>query len=646
VDWSAAFVGAKVVELPTYAFQRQRYWIDAPRPAVTGLSTVDSWRYRVTWKPVPDVPPAALTGTWLLVVPGGQAGDERCTQCVKALESRGASVVVTSPDTMEYHDEPPVSGVLFLSAGLESSLDVVRSLVDAGIGAPLWLVTSGAVSVGGSDEVRNPEQAQVWGLGRAAALEYPRLWGGLIDLPETTDERMLTWMCAALAGLDDEDQVAVRPSGLFARRLTRAPLRERAGDGWRPRGTVLVTDGAGVLGSQVARWLAANGAERLVVTVSPGQDVEELAVPVTAVVCDVADRDALSALLDTIPDLGAVVHTAGAVRSGALAETGLAEFADVLAPKVYGAANLHALLGDRALDAFVLFSSIAGVWGSGGQGAYGAANAYLDALAEHRRSQGLVATSVAWGLWADTTEQDRREQLRRRGISAMPAEQAFSALGHAVAHGDTAITIADVDWTRFIPAFIAVRPSPLISDLPEARRLLDAGDATSGESPLLGKLAGLPEQERERVLTGLVRGEAATVLGHTAPDAIAAGRAFTELGFDSLAAVDLRNRLTAATGLKLPATLIFDQPTPEALSAYLAGRLDGGDDQATVSLDEELDRLHALFPAGDGERHRIATRLQALVAELTGVTVSGGVAEKIGVATDDEIFEFIDKEFG
>src|SRR5690606_33226578 len=211
--------------------------------------------------------------------------------------------------------------------------------------------------------------------------------------------------------------------------------------------------------------------------------------------------------------------------------------------------------------------SIAGVWGSGGQAGYAAANAYLDALAEHRRARGLTATAVAWGLWAEVdlgdaaAEAERREQLRRRGVPAMAPALALTALGQALEEDQATIVIADVDWERFVPAFTALRSRPLIADLAEVRRVLRAAQAprddAGGEAELPRRLAGLSEAERPRVLVRAVRAEIAAVLGHESIEAVPPDRPVRDLGFDSLAAVNLRNRLGAATGLDLPPTLVF-----------------------------------------------------------------------------------------
>ncbi|OLF06418.1 type I polyketide synthase, partial [Actinophytocola xanthii] len=304
-------------------------------------------------------------------------------------------------------------------------------------------------------------------------------------------------------------------------------------------------------------------------------ELTELGTEVEILACDVADRAALAAVLEREPDLRGVVHAAGVAEVRPLAETGPADLAAALAAKAGGAAALHDLLGDRELDLFVLFSSIAGVLGSGAQAGYAAANAYLDALAEHRRALGHAATSVAWGPWAGTGMAggaEESQQLARRGLAALPAAVALAELGRAVTSGEATVTVLDVDWARYVPIFTAARPSPLLADLPEVR--LPAADLeVSGE--LATRLAGMAEPERLRLLVGIVRAEAAAVLGHDRPDQLQQRRAFRDLGFDSLTAVELRRRLVERTGRSLPTTMVFDHPDPVRLARYLLGELLG-----------------------------------------------------------------------
>ncbi|MEU1020503.1 type I polyketide synthase, partial [Streptomyces sp. NPDC005898] len=483
-------------------------------------------------------------------------------------------------------------------------------LGDVGVEAPLWVVTRGAVAVGGSEALVSAVQAQVWGLGRVVALEHPERWGGLVDLPETLDERVVGRLAGVLAGAGvgggagGEDQVAVRSAGVFGRRLLRAGGRS-AGQEWRTSGTALITGGTGALGGHVARWLARNGAEHLVLTSRRGLDapgacdlvgeLEALGAKVTVAACDVADRAALGQVLASIPTaypLTTVIHAAGVLDDGVIESLTPERFAGVLRAKADAALHLHELTKDLDLSAFVVFSSLAGAVGGAGQGNYAAANAFLDALVEQRRALGLPGTSVAWGPWAEAgmaTDGVTEERMRRGGIASMAPDGAIAVLDQILKRQDGCVAVADVDWERFAPAFTAVRAAPLISDIPEARDALEAASATGkatetgATSALSDQLLGLSLAEQDRTLLELVRTQVATVLGHADTGAIAPGKAFKELGFDSLTAVELRNWLQAASSLTLPATLVFDYPTPAALAQFLRNELIGTEDEtATV----------------------------------------------------------------
>ncbi|GLW89896.1 type I polyketide synthase [Actinokineospora globicatena] len=718
VDWSAHFAGtgARTVDLPTYAFQRQRFWL-AERPAPRRADPVDSrfwelvasadpeplarelsvdrdrpfhevlpalaawherhhrdttaraWRYQVRWRPVQVPSTARLRGVWLVVTAAGHTGHRQAV--LDALTEHGAEAAVLGlPQgccrdvlaerlraAVTSHGE--VAGVLFLSpAGGEpgahpatAALVLAQALGDAGVPAPLWLGTTGGVAVGTGDVPVDPNQGAVWGLGRVVGLEHPGRWGGLVDLPAELDARSRAGLVAALAGIGAEDQLAVRSSGLFARRLTRAD-HTRAPGTWRARGTVLVTGGTGALGARVARWLAERGAEHLVLLSRSGPrapgaaeltaELTALGARVTTTACDVTDVDALAAVLAAVPDefpLSAVVHTAGVGTPGDLAETTPEEFADVLSAKVAGAANLDRLLGARPLDAFVLFSSIAGVWGAGGQGAYSAANAYLDALAEHRAALGRPATSVAWGAWAGAGMAVRggtEARLRRRGLVPMDPPSALAALEQALSAGDTAVTVADVEWERFAASFAVARPRPLLDEVVPPADAEHTDDR--GGDDIARRLSDLPPAERAHLLVELVIAETATTLGHDSPNTVAPEKTFAQLGFDSLTAVELRNRLNAATGLRLPPTLVFDHPTPTALAEHLLPALVPEPADEIGSLLDRLATALAQASPTDSGRPDTAARLRALLLRCDPAP------ESLSSATDDELFDLIDRK--
>ncbi|GAB2809259.1 hypothetical protein GCM10027073_47390 [Streptomyces chlorus] len=586
-------------------------------------SAVNAWRYRVDWTRLNEPGTAAPAGRWLAVVPADRADDAWITAVLALLGpdtvrleaegSDGAGRAAWAKRLKELTaDGTEFTGVLSLlapveerhpnhtsvPAGLALTLTLVQALGDAELRAPLWCATRGAVSVGRDDRLTRPVQGTLWGLGRVIALEHPDRWGGLVDLPETLDARSGARLTAVLAGLDGEDQIAVRPTGIYGRRLTHAaPTADSPERRWQGRGTALITGGTGGIGGRVARWMIERGAGHVVLTSRRGEDapgaaalraeLEGLGARVTIAACDAADRDALTGVLAAIPaefPLASVFHAAGVADGDASVESLTLEQLDALMrSKLTAALHLHELTRDLDLDAFVLFSSGAATWGSGGQPGYAAANAFLDALAEHRRAEGLTAASVAWGTWAEVgmaTADEVHERLRRQGVMPMEPPLAIAALQRMLEDDDTALTVTLMDWERFTPSFTATRPSPLLAGIPEAGRALSAGeeapaDDGSATPPLRKRLDALPTAERERALLEAVRAEASATLGHDAADAIPATRAFRDVGFDSVTAVELRNRLRAALGLPLPAALAFDHPTPAALARHIGSLLFG-----------------------------------------------------------------------
>ncbi|MBV7700978.1 beta-ketoacyl reductase, partial [Streptomyces sp. TRM70350] len=679
VDWAEFFkaAGARRADLPTYPFQHSRFW-----PAVTPpeADPAGRWRYRVRWEPLGRAADAVPAGRWLVAVPAGRADEPLVRACLRGLADRGVQtvelVVEDSPDRARLAERlsapGPVDGLLsLLAAGpgaAAGTLVLAQALGDAGIDAPLWCVTGGAVAVA-DGEAADPRQAQVWGLGRVLCLEAPHRWGGLVDLPAEPDEQAAARLCSVLAGSGDEDQVAVRAAGVFGRRLVR-PAEPPAGEGWRPSGTVLITGGTGALGGHTARWAARSGAERVVLVSRRGPDADgaaelvaelgELGCRAVTEACDVADRAALAALLDKIaadgPPLTAVVHTAGVLDDGVHDSLTPERLATVLRAKADGATALHELTAHLPLEAFVLFAALGGVVGGAGQANYAAANAHLDALAATRRAAGLPATAVAWGAWAGGGMADAdevRRRLDRDGLLPMDPERALDALGREITAGDPSVVLADVDWARLAPSLHAVRPSPLISTVPEARQAVapEPGTAT-GETDPRQRFAALPEGERARVLLDLVREAVAAVLGHGSPAAVDTTRGLVDLGFDSLTAVELRNRLTRATGLTLPLTLVFDHPDGEALAAHLADALAPAPARPSTS---DLDRFARLDPATADEptRAQVAAELRRLLDAWTPVPAapagppsSAPHTGRLSTASADEIFDFIRNELG
>ncbi|WP_456156723.1 type I polyketide synthase [Streptomyces tendae] len=439
----------------------------------------------------------------------------------------------------------------------------------------LVVVTRGAVAVS-ADEPADVRVAPVWGLVRAAQAEHPDRFV-LADLPADAGGEALA---AGLAS--DEPQWAVRDGAVHVPRLVRAQDSTSGASGFGD-GPVLVTGATGALGKLVARHLVSvHGVRELVLLSRRGlaadgmdevqRELAEAGASVEVLACDAADHDALAQVLDG-RELTAVIHAAGVLDDGVLEALDASRLDTVLRPKMDAAWNLHELTRDLNLTAFVLFSSAAGILGNAGQANYAAANVFLDALAQTRRTEDRPGLSLAWGLWNETSAmtaalgESDRHRIARLGAEPLNEAEGLAQLDKAVASdGDGLLVPVRLN----LPALRALADSgrlpALLSGLVRTRPRRAAETEAGSGVGLRDRLAGMNEAEAERHLIRLVRGEVATVLGHASPDAVGSKRSFTELGFDSLTAVELRNRLTAATGLRLPATLIFDYPNSTLLA--------------------------------------------------------------------------------
>ncbi|WUX05071.1 SDR family NAD(P)-dependent oxidoreductase [Streptomyces niveus] len=427
--------------------------------------------------------------------------------------------------------------------------------------------------------------ASAWGLVRAARSEDPERFALLDtdgDDPETIGR-------AVASG---EPDLRVRGQEILVPRLARAPAAPEedapSRSPWDRPGAVLITGGTGGLGALVARHLVAErGVRDLLLTSRRGidaqgaadlhQELTALGATVEIAACDVADRDAVEALLAG-RSLGAVVHTAGVLADSMIANLTAHGLDQVLRPKVDGALNLHDLTRGQELGAFVLFSSAAGVLGSPGQGNYAAANTFLDALAARRHADGLPAQSLAWGLWADTggmaghlSEADLR-RLRRQGMPALSSQDGLALFDAASVRPEPALVPMSLDLRALRNGAGGELPVVLRGLVPAVRRR----SATTDPSALRRELAAMPAQQRERALSDLVLSLAASVLGHADAEAVDPSRDFLESGFDSLTAMELRTALIAATGAKLPMMAVFDSKTPANLARLLADEMESG----------------------------------------------------------------------
>ncbi|MFB7247258.1 type I polyketide synthase [Streptomyces populi] len=830
VDWAALLRDSdgRVTDLPTYPFQRSRFWptprttngartgsetgrggraaapagasaqaadsrlwealetdpaalldtlglkdgesADALLPALAAWrrdhleqARLGSWRYGVRWEPVPHAPGTApaLAGTWLLAIPGAEHGfgpDHRIVGWVRdAVEAAGGRALLVELDPRDDTDpaewaaslhaaaaDARPAGILSLLAlddralpgrptvgrGLAGTTLLVRALAQRDLPGRLWCLTHGAVGTDPTDPPAAPHAAAVWGLGRVAALEHPTLWGGLIDLPRAPreadgqdgrtapDAATAAQLCAVLADPGDEDQLALRPTGVLARRLVRTPFRlpdpttggrdggqvspsdtDTDTDGnvgadavWPREGTVLITGGTGALGSRLARRLAAQGAQHLLLTSrrgpeAPGADglgadLESMGARVTIAACDLADREAVRALLESVPadaPLVSVVHAAAVLDDAALENLDADRLDAVLGPKALGAWHLHELTADLNLSSFVLYSGFVGTVGGIGQGNYAAANAVLDALAEHRRAAGLPALSIAWGPWGGggLVDAATEQRMRRNGLPPIEPELGVRALDLALAQdGPASQVLAEIEWPLFADGFTATRPSPLLAAFARSGEAVDGGSGAgrsdgaggAGGPTLARRLPGMARTDADRLLLDTVRDHAAAVLGYADPAALAVDQPFKELGIDSMTAMALRNRLQRAAGVDLPATMVFDHPTPKALAAQLHGLIQPEERAVTAesalaelyrvaqSLEElRLDtalrkaaasRLRALADGWEGKRSASETVMSSSPSGPSSERGTPDTGALLESATEDEVLDFVTRQLG
>ncbi|MFJ8690829.1 type I polyketide synthase [Micromonospora wenchangensis] len=530
VDWRAYYGGGTVVDLPTYPFQHQRYWL-AAGPATPPL-------YAVRWTPT-DLPAGEAA---VLDRAGSGTAEVLAVLQQRLADPTGGRLVVGFDGT-----DPTADGVAGLLRAARTEHPGRVALVDHD-GTPASLAALPAAAAAGHDEVR--------------------LRAGVASVPELTP---------ATTG-------------------PRPPVD----------GTVLVTGAAGALGSAVARHLVtAYGVRDLVLLGRRGApdlaaELAALGVTAISVAGDVTDPGVVAAALHG-RTLHGVVHAAGALADGVLSGLTPDQLDRAWRAKVTGARVVDRLTRDTDLAFFVLFSSVAGLFGAAGQAAYAAANSALDALAERRRAAGLPATSIAWGPWSGTGMTGDlgvadRARLAAAGLAPLPVATGLALFDAALTSAEPVVVAAALRTATLDPA---TAPALL-------RTLLPAGEPPS---PPVLDLTGLDTPGRRQAVTDLVRATAATVLGHQPGTLLPVTGVFHHLGFDSLTSVDLRNRLSAATGVPLGVGAVFDHPTPAALAAYLLTQLDTATD-----ADPEDERIRATLRTLPVDRLRRAGLLDRLLA--------------------------------
>ncbi|MDE3069830.1 MAG: SDR family NAD(P)-dependent oxidoreductase, partial [Acidobacteriota bacterium] len=544
------------------------------------------WSELPSASPSPTTPRLAVLGAAEEGIPGIEADRYPDLAALEAAIEQGAAepeMVLAEARTLVSETELP-RAVHQLTG---RTLELLKALLGSGSlqAARLVLITERALAVAG-DEAPDLVQAALPGLMRSARAEHPDRFR-MIDV----DGRESARICLPGALMSEEPELAARHGRLYAPRVERLkaqPARAASLD----HGTILLTGATGGLGALLARHIVSeHGARHLLLVSRSGPaatgaealqaELEGLGCEVTLAGCDVTEREQLERLVASIPHsrpLRAVVHAAGVLDDGVISSLDGERLARVMAPKVDAAIHLHELTKSFARCELILYSSAAGILGAGGQGNYAAANTFMDALAAHRRAQGLPGLSLAWGAWETATGMTAtlggagRARLVRMGLAPLSDTEGLALFDAARLAGRSLVLPWRLDGASLRAQSRAGTLPAQLRSLVRApvRRAQDAG------GPLARRLASAPESEWEGITLELVRGHVAAVLGHASAEAIDAGRAFKELGLDSLSAVELRNRLAQVTGMRLPATLVFGYPTPQALAHHLRERIQGG----------------------------------------------------------------------
>ncbi|UGT45356.1 type I polyketide synthase [Nocardia yamanashiensis] len=636
------------------------------------LSGGGAGRYGLRWAPV-ETPDAAALGSAAVLGAAVVAGIEERYPDLAAL-----AAAPTVPDVVVWAEAtgPQSDSAQSARARVHAAWDLVRNwLTDQRFGrAQLVVVTEGAATL--PDSAPDPAAAAVSGLIRSAQAEYPdRVL--LLDLDRSAGTQHLSADLIQAALSAREPQVTVRGDHVLAPRLE--PLTSTAGEPISFGGTVLITGGTGGLGALLARHLVtAHGVDQLLLVSRRGEQADgatELAAELSGygaqvriAACDVTDRDALRALLASLPDehpLTGVVHAAGVLADSTFDGLTTDRIDRVFAPKAEAAWHLHELTRELNLSAFVMFSSIAGLIGSAGQANYVAANGFLDALALRRRAEGLPGLALAWGPWRQdlgmtgALDHAAMSRLDRLGLTPLDHEDGLRLFDAALTTAEPVPALLHLDTDKLrVEAHTGSLPAVL-------RGFVRAGGRTPAkvsDGPTLGeRLHGVAEAKRRGVVLDLVREHAATVLGYESLDDIGPDRGFDELGFDSLGGVEFRNRLSKLTGLSLPSTLVFDYPTAWDLAGYLleqalaetpapaAAPTPAAPVAAAAPEVAQLEAMVERIIAVGGNTDETIAALRGLADRLhahLGDAWSDGVYDDLESHSDDELFNLIDEEFG
>ena len=739
VDWQAFDAGysRRRVSLPTYPFQRKRYWLErskTDRHLPETINVVDSlingdvdqliellnaskkfnadelslapkilralaeeyqrqtfgatchdWFYRLQWHAGPhllqsfDTQPPQF-GTWLVLADKGPVG----RQLAELLRKRGQTCLLAVAqdrfqridtqqwtlnlaavddfermiDDIEASSSVPLTGIIDLwaldwpsredtcAASLDaalhatctSALHLIGTLVrrQIKISRGVWLVTRNAVSVGEDDSQVAVSQALLWGLGQVLTAERPELLGGMIDLTEEFTEQDAPRIFCEIWQAENEDQITLREHARYVARLHRCEVPQQSKVEIRPDASYLITGGLGLAGWAVANALVQRGAKQIWLTSRRGvvdanqkktlDEYKKRGVEIELFRADVSNESSMARLFDQIRrsdrPLKGIIHAAGVLGHEPIQDIGADSLAAVTKSKVQGTWLLHELSLDLQLDFFVCFSSIASLWGSKNQAHYAAANAFVDSMAQYRRSQGLPGMAINWGPWrgGGMTSPEAEALLARMGVRSLPVGLAQEALFQLLGCRYPQIAVADIDWSVFTELFSVRRHRPLFEVVaPGAREPMVQSEATSS---LRSRIKGLSPAECLDELIAFVRTEVASIMKFEASQLPEPKLGFAAMGMDSLMALELRNRVQRCLDRSLPATIAFDYPNVERLAAYLAQEISEQPRESGERQDSPYDEPIGLMPdaadLGNEELEKlIAQKIEAIESLMT-----------------------------
>jgi acyl transferase domain-containing protein/acyl-CoA synthetase (AMP-forming)/AMP-acid ligase II len=645
----------KTVDLPLYPFQRKRHWVDEPLVSPATAAPLATRAFQLEWQPL-DTPStgkeAQQSQEWIVI------GSQAASAFAKALETKGhiGKIAATSTDAIRLRaeesthiahvltitDEPHAAANLAdlkraQARGVHDLLLLVQYLCRSQWRGKLWIITQATQHVGAMQRVL-PDQAPLWGFGKCIGMEHPEFWGGLLDLPDTLENGDWNALVPIVTGDGLEDLLALRAHHLYAARLIPAPAPPSPLPlQLRTDATYLITGGLGGVGLKAAKRLADRGARRIILTSrnlpseSARAEISRIATSgclVDIVQADIATPEGVDALMQQCtPDrpLRGIIHAAGIESFGTLEQITTEELEKALAAKVYGSWLLAQAIRNSAytLDFFICTASIASVWGSIMQAAYAAGNAYLDAFCAARKIEGLPATAISYGPWAEVgmgaANTEALDWMRSRGIRPLSPQLALDAMENAAATTQTGVTIVDVNWNTFKELAEVQRPRPIFARLgatPVTEN--DAGPA----SAFTVQLSSVKPGEQTQTVRDAIRQRLAKVLG-CHPGELHDDTSFFDVGMDSLMTVEFRNAIQKWTGIKLSVSLVYEHHNIAALAAYLLSTAPGDASPAQVSstaqssVPEQADGvLDAVLVQASGYtvRHYIAGDREKIVA--------------------------------